>query len=493
MNTKSEQLGVLFSETFDVDPVDIEEYGAIDISLVGDLPLFIDPFLLFHSDKSEYQELHNQIIRYLKFLRQKATSGKLTDGELKSWFYFTEVKQTWLGFSFDGNSGSGLGKKFANALNANFYRLLDPNQTSITKDYHLEKLCLIADGVGKDRISDFTTNLILGYLCEYTQTFSRKYIDTDHRRIKSVRKAHFDYKTEAWVTRKFDLPVVNGDFVLLVPADILARDDTWINNSDLSDQFDHLPSSLSDEELRAQVNNYFMSLFPEDKEPSAKERREAIRETLLEFPILIDYYIKLKEDTGERAKSISSEDVDEARKFFLENAKELALALVSSGFADSPGDSYENALVRAKYLKHVIEDQDGYRVFYDKGELLPRRESDVQFFFKLTFFGTNFDVNAEVNNGRGPVDFKVSWGSMDKSLIEFKLARNKKLRQNLEKQLAIYERANQTNKSIKVIVYFTAVEEERLYQTLKELDMIDAENIVLIDARDDNKPSGSIA
>jgi uncharacterized heparinase superfamily protein len=36
---------------------------------VSDLPLFIDPFLLFNSDKPEYQELHDGIIAYLRFLR----------------------------------------------------------------------------------------------------------------------------------------------------------------------------------------------------------------------------------------------------------------------------------------------------------------------------------------------------------------------------------------------------------------------------------------
>jgi hypothetical protein len=46
--------------------------------------------------------------------------------------------------------------------------------------------------------------------------------------------------------------------------------------------------------------------------------------------------------------------------------------------------------------------------------------------------GTEFDVNREVNNGRGPVDFKVSFGADDKSLIEVKLASNSSLKRNLE-------------------------------------------------------------
>ena len=53
---------------------------------------------------------------------------------------------------------------------------------------------------------------------------------------------------------------------------------------------------------------------------------------------------------------------------------------------------------------------------------------------------TEYDVNREVNNGRGPVDFKVSKGSKDTTLVEFKLASNTKLKKNLENQVEIYKK-----------------------------------------------------
>lgn len=43
-------------------------------------------------------------------------------------------------------------------------------------------------------------------------------------------------------------------------------------------------------------------------------------------------------------------------------------------------------------------------------------------------------------------------GASNKSLIEFKLASNRKLKQNLAKQVVIYEKANEITQSIKVIV-----------------------------------------
>ena len=93
----------------------------------------------------------------------------------------------------------------------------------------------------------------------------------------------------------------------------------------------------------------------------------------------------------------------------------------------------------------------------------------------------------------GPVDFKVSRGSGDKSLVEFKLARNPQLKRNLDRQVSIYEKASDTKKSLKVIVYFSEKEFERVQEILKDLGRDKDKNIILIDARSDNKPSGSMA
>ena len=37
---------VYFSDIFNLDESILEEYGAMNISLLNDIPLFIDPFLL---------------------------------------------------------------------------------------------------------------------------------------------------------------------------------------------------------------------------------------------------------------------------------------------------------------------------------------------------------------------------------------------------------------------------------------------------------------
>jgi hypothetical protein len=491
------KLKIYFSEYFGVDAAVVEQHGSFNVSLVNDLPLFIDPFLLFNSPKAIYRELHEGIIRYLRFLREKAVRGGIGSGLLEAWFTFPEVKQTWLGFSKSGNGGSGLGPKFARSMSANLATLFpDFGREAVTKASHLEKLCLIEDGVGRDNISDFTTNLIKGFLLSYTQDFAQRNLADEQRRRVNIDKATFNFDTESWENATFELPHIGGDYVILTPRDLLTKDDTWINRDDLLGNIDEIANAVSDAELRAKVSNYIamrLAHGPEDDEPTEKERREAAVSAVLEFPALIDHYIRWKEDNGEKAAAISRQKVAETEQIFIRNVQRFASVLATTGFYELGTDTLDEARQRVGYLKHVIENQDGYRLFHGAKNKPIRRESDLQLFYLLTWFATMSDVNREPNNGRGPVDFKISRGVADKSLVEFKLARNSKLERNLAHQVEIYQRANQTNKALKVIVYFTEDELTKVQAILRRLKLTEDPNVILIDARSDNKPSASIA
>ncbi len=204
-----------FSEHFNLDPNVLRQYGAFNISVVSDLPLFVDPFLLFNSHNPEYQELHASILKYLVYLRDKAGTD-LDPAMIANLYQFKEVKQNWLGFTQLGNGGSGLGASFATALHASLNSILLNFGREVTADSHLEKLCLIRGGVGRDNISDFTTNLIKSYLCEYTQAFANEYIRPDDCAEVAVSRARFNYTTESWETIRYVLPIVGGDYVLLI-------------------------------------------------------------------------------------------------------------------------------------------------------------------------------------------------------------------------------------------------------------------------------------
>jgi len=488
-------MSTFFSDRFEIDGTAVDDYGAFDISLIADLPLFIDPFLLFNSDKPEYQLLHDELIRYLVFLREKAKKGSVSEALLRAWYCFPEVKQTWLGFSLEGNQGSGLGIDFAYALHENLHHIFgDFGAEKITKSSHIEKVCLIKDGIGRDHISDFVTNLIKDYLCTYTQEFAQQALLPKQRRAVAITGAVFNYETETWQSKTYSLPWTNGDFVLLTPKDMLTRDETWINRRDLIRGFEEIPQAIPDDQLRAQVSNYFERMLarPADKEPTQRDYDAAALRTIREFPDLIDYYIRLKEERGDEAIDISSEKVRFTQLVFVDQLREIQRLLENTAYYSTASNTYQEAHQRLAYLKDVIENKGGHRLFYS-GDTPIKRESDLQILYRLVWFGTPSDVSREVNDGRGPADFKISRGAKDKTIVELKLARNTHLRRNLEKQAEIYEKASDARHAIKGILFFTSEEEQRAAEILTELGMLDSPDIVLIDARSDNKPSGSKA
>lgn len=504
---------VYFTDFFNVSPEALSEYGALNVSLIADLPLFIDPFLLFNSHKPDYQQLHEEMIEYIRFLREKSTSTPLDIGTINQWYRFAEVKQNWLGYSATGNEGRGLGPNFAHALHGNFNTVFKNfGDEKIQSSPHIEKLALVGTGVGRDNVSDFTTNLIKKYLLEYTQEFARQHIDPKLCQKFWVKRVEFVYETETWATRSFVLPTFRGDFVILTPEDMLTKDDMWISQQDLFHNFSHIADSIPNIQLRAQINNYFRNVLDDmlarkkrsdskrrkmkragdDGEPriSAADRAAAKALAIQQFPQILDYYIAYKEETGDEAVAASQHKVEETKELFIEQITKLVELLSGTEFYAEPENSYDAAMKRVQYLKTVIEDNDGYRLFYIKGQPV-QREADLQIMYRLTWFASAFDVNRETNNGRGPVDYAVSMGSGDKSLVEFKLASNSKLAQNLENQTAVYEKASQAKASIKVILFFSEGELERVRSILRALDKLEDPSIVLIDARSDNKVSAS--
>lgn len=489
-------MATFFTDFFDIDPAVLDAYGAFNVSLVNDLPLFVDPFLLFNSEKQEYQQLHQAIITYLIFLRDSASNSSISDGLLRSWYCFPEVAQNWLGFSVSGNSGRGLGIDFARSLHSNLNLLFsDFGSEKITRGSHLEKVCLIREGVGRDNISDFTTNLIIEYLCEYTQSFAKMHLKEIHLRQTWINNARFNYATSSWVRERYLLPWINNDFVILTPKDILTRDETWINRGDLIRSLDQIPSAIPDASLRAQIENYFNSVLVRHrhKEPTQKERDHASALTLLKYPELIDYYIRRQEDRGAKASNVSAEKVLQTELMFIHQLRDVQKVLeAQTSFYSTGCNSYEEAHARLAYLKDVIENKGGHRIFYQDGVPL-ERESDLQILYRLVWCGTPSDVTREANDGRGPVDFKISRGASDKTLVEMKLAKNSKLERNLLKQVPIYQAASDAKRAIKAIIYFSESEYGKVLRVLRRLGIESHRDIVLIDARADNKPSGSKA
>jgi hypothetical protein len=488
---------IYFSDFFDVPPSALEEYGAFDVSLLTDLPLFIDPFLLFNSDKPEYRDEHEKIIEYVKFLRDKAVARELDDTLVRLWFTFPEVKQNWFGYTEGGNSGSGLGIKFARALNANLNLIFSRfGKEDVTKGSHLEKVLLFSSGVGRDNISDFVTNVLKDFLLRYTERFTLKHVKPEQRRKVTVRKAVFDYDTESWASRSYTLPFIEGDYVVLTPVDILTKDEVWINRTDMVRNYPEIAASIPDAELRGQMSNYFEKRLREIREREAENKRrrtndaerqrlvspglppatqkqqdEAAGATIHAFPGYTDYYVKYKEDHGDEAEALADERVRSSQQLYIAQVRDLvALLRAQSDFYAVEGVTFEEARKRAHELKGVVEQQRGWRMLYADGEPISR-EPDLRLVTRLVW--TN-----SVDGENGAV--------LDNSVVEFKLARNAQIRTRLEQHVE----AGDGTSGLTVLFYFTDEERERVMALLKALKVQDRTDIVLIDGRGDGQSVG---
>jgi hypothetical protein len=473
---------LLFSDYFDIPEKRIDDFGALNICVEADLPLFIDPFLLFASERADYRSLHAKIVGHLVALKHMALSHPDINRRL---FMFPEIKQNWLGVSKWGNKGKGLGPTFADNLVAAFNGFYANFGTeSITSSAHIEKLTLVGSGIGRDFISDFTTNLMLEFLLDYTQEFARTHLAPHQVQRFSIRCV-FDQDLAMWKPRTFELPYFfrdgdDADFIILTPLDILSKDDAYISHGDLKGRFKTITNAMDNATLRDAVNLYFQRNLPASPKPSDIERSMDL--TIAEYPELLDLYIRYKEDRMGEAAPLSKEKVDKLRTELLATLTSLLERVFhNSDFYTTPTRTYESALIRANFLKQVIEDNDGYRVFYKDGKPIASEET-IQRIFRLTWFATPFDVNSEVNNGRGPADYKISFGERDSTIVEFKLGSSSSLKKNLLHQTAIYKKASKSISDIKVILCYSKQDIAKVARVLKGIQQEGAENIVVIDA-----------
>ena len=213
-----------------------------------------------------------------------------------------------------------------------------------------------------------------------------------------------------------------------------------------------------------------------------------------EYPELYDYYIKVVEENPEQINEDAQFERDTQLEKLCENSKRMVDMVLGNGYTIFESlSAREEAKRRVKLFKHLIEDCDGYRNLYHKGEQIAQ-EKELQRLFRFIWVDTTYKVDSEPNNGMGQADFIVSRGLYNQNIIEFKLASNSNLG-HVFKQVEIYEAANCAEGSLVVIFFFSEEEEIFARNTVKlaghENDI--DESVFLIDCRRDNKVSASKA
>jgi len=188
-----------------------------------DIPLYLDPFLLWKSPSMQDNALHSVLtnsFNYLGHLYLKDESSAVSI--LKN---ISECDSVGLGNS-KTKHGKKIGDKLAHEILSTFKTIPQIQKQGFV---HFETAQLLVSQFSKDRISDIACNLIKSFLVDFTiQSCERHQIPLDRASVDI-----FDPKKNAFITEKIPIPLhpISQEPILLVPKRWL-RQMPWLNFDD---------------------------------------------------------------------------------------------------------------------------------------------------------------------------------------------------------------------------------------------------------------------
>jgi hypothetical protein len=208
------------------------ELDFVDILIDTDIRLYVDPFALSVEEDEWSRECNDLVVDFFQHLVDSIRGGNLSHAsDLLSNLH--EPNQTRLGLSKRKARGRGVGpgqsrdvyQAFANSKAV---------ETGVLKD--LSDCELFIDGIGHDKISDMTTNVIRRKLIEFTKEQCQKW---NVPMVLSPTGPCWDQDHKSWRCYYDYLPVYRGEPLILVPKRsvryVMAIDDRKFYNMEVID------------------------------------------------------------------------------------------------------------------------------------------------------------------------------------------------------------------------------------------------------------------
>ncbi len=193
--------------------------------LEEDLPLYVDPFLLWKSPSLQDQSLHGAMIAAFNRLGMLAKRGE-TAAALRIIQQMSECEEVGLGGAAT-KKGKRIGQTVAQEI-LNLFQAVPAYSAGFT---HFEEIQLFVDGVSKDRVSDIACNLLKSFLIDYTiEQCDKLHIPRSKTKLVDV----YDHQSHKLVPiGDIELPIdpASGSPILLVPKRWL-RHSPWIGFDD---------------------------------------------------------------------------------------------------------------------------------------------------------------------------------------------------------------------------------------------------------------------
>ncbi|MGD9979558.1 MAG: hypothetical protein AB7H66_03250 [Hyphomonadaceae bacterium] len=199
-----------FSEIFGIG-LDQPQLDFVDITPDVDTPLFIDPFAISLKEDEWSVSCHVHITHFFRTALDHIRAGRHDDAK-RMLNGLSEPNETCLGLSRGTPSGRGVSGKQAIDL----YASLAKSQAA--KTGLLEELAdcdLFVEGIGTDKLSDITTNIIRRLLIDYTQAQCALHGLVLSGTLPTGR--FWDMERASWRSDYAELPVVDNKRIILVP------------------------------------------------------------------------------------------------------------------------------------------------------------------------------------------------------------------------------------------------------------------------------------
>jgi hypothetical protein len=189
-----------------------------------DIPLHLDPFLLWRSAGHQDQTLHTGLINSFNHLVVLARSDQNKAAELLH--RASECEEAGLGHSAT-RKGHRISVDEAGAILDAICRVPHVRDSGFV---HFEEIQLYSGQIRRDRVSDIACSFLKSFLIDYTIDRCRAHaIPMEEVGVPEV----YDYRSHAFVSERVTLPVNPETHapVLLVPKRWL-RYEPWINSDD---------------------------------------------------------------------------------------------------------------------------------------------------------------------------------------------------------------------------------------------------------------------
>lgn len=186
------------------------ELDFVDIPLHTDIWLCVDPFAISQRVDVLSQESHATLLAFFQQIVDSIRSGRTNDAQ-QLLMYLREPNETHLGLSRKQSKGAGIGSAQARQI---YMALRDSSAVRTGFLSSLEECELMIEGIGRDKMSDLTTNIIREHLVLYTQE------QCDLHNVPMIEvplPPSFNSSIMAWESRYAALPVWKDRQILLVP------------------------------------------------------------------------------------------------------------------------------------------------------------------------------------------------------------------------------------------------------------------------------------